>query len=582
MRPLAFFSLFAALLGLAPAPVLAQTCVMNGTLGGSTNHWQNAGTTGPTPGCPALDTSLGGLAGFGTGVLAMNDDSSSAAIDLTPAFPGGLNFYGGPYHTMYVNNNGNITFNGTLFTYTPSAFPLPAPTGGAMPAPMIAAYWSDIDTRRPVANGGPVTANHDLVYWDLRPGQVTVTWFDTGYFSSKYNHRMSFQMILRNGSGCGMGDFDVEFRYNVCGFTTGDVSGGTDGHGGTAAQVGFDADDGVNYVSIPESLTAAVENVCITSNTTPPEPGVYRFGVRGGHVTCAGGGTACTTGMTGACGIGVNVCHASGVVCEPIGTSSPESCDNIDNDCNGMVDDGSHLCPGSQICVQGSCINNCLDGGCATGFTCNPDGRCVEDACVSVTCPANQRCIHGTCMDSCTGVVCPHNQQCAAGRCTDVCAVVTCDTGYVCQDGMCVGQCPCNACPTGQVCNADGSCSEPGCDIVTCNPGEYCAAGTCMDACAGTMCPANQHCEVGNCVPTVAYDAGHQGFDAGIPREDTGIVMPGDDGGTVGPGADGGRGPRRTSGCGCRVGSSESGAGGYLALLVLGLWAARRRRLGGA
>ncbi len=568
-----FASLFLAAGILLPtASSSAQTCNMNVSAGGATNHWANAGTSGSTDGCPLLNTGLGGPADFGTGVLTANDDNSSAAISLDPAFPSGLNFYGGPYHTMYVNNNGNVTFNGILGTYTPSAFPLPAPTGGTMPAPMIAAYWSDIDTR------ASTTANHNRVYWDLRPGQVTVTWYDVGYFASKYNHRMSFQMIIRNGSGCGEGDFDVEFRYNVCGFTTGDVSGGTDGHGGTCAQVGFDADDGTHFVTLMESLMPAIENVCINSNNTPATPGIYNFGVRGGRVQCTGGGSTCTVpGAMGACAIGVNACQATGVQCQSVGTASPETCDNIDNDCNGSVDDGSGLCPAGEICVLGSCIAPCFEGTCATGFTCGSDGQCVEDDCVGVSCPANQRCIHGSCMDSCTGVVCPHNQQCAAGRCTDLCAVLTCDSGYVCQDGMCVGQCPCNPCPDGDVCNSDGTCSPSGCDIVTCDPGQYCQGGTCMDSCAGAMCPANQHCTLGECVL--------DGIDAGMTSDIDAAVIHFTDTGTHGSmdagvsgNADAGHGPRRTTGCGCRVGSASQSGSGYLLLLVLGVVIARRRR----
>src|SRR5262249_17640789 len=129
------------------------------------------------------------------------------------------------------------------------------------------------------------------------------------------------------------------------------------------AQVGFDAHDGTNYVSIPESLTANVENVCVMSNVGMP--GIYQFQVRGGSIVCAGGGTTCTVpGQVGACAIGVNACHGSGVMCQAVTHSTPEICDNIDNDCDGMVDNGMGLCPGSEVCVNGSCITSCLDGGC--------------------------------------------------------------------------------------------------------------------------------------------------------------------------------------------------------------------------
>ena len=109
-----------------------------------------------------------GPAGFGTNNLAPNDDGSSGIIDLTAAFPGGLRFFGGPYTSCYVNNNGNITFAGPVGAYTPTPFPIAS-------QPMIAPYWGDVDTRgdgRPSRNG---------VYWHLEPGRMVVTWHNTGY-----------------------------------------------------------------------------------------------------------------------------------------------------------------------------------------------------------------------------------------------------------------------------------------------------------------------------------------------------------------------------------------------------------------
>src|SRR5436305_569309 len=47
--------------------------------------------------------------------LPANDDGSSPAISMP--FP--LNFAGAPYQSLFVNNNGNITFNRSQTTYTP-------------------------------------------------------------------------------------------------------------------------------------------------------------------------------------------------------------------------------------------------------------------------------------------------------------------------------------------------------------------------------------------------------------------------------------------------------------------------------
>ena len=49
-------------------------------------------------------------------------------------------------------------------------------------------------------------------------------------------------------------------------WTTGDASGGTGGLGGTPAQVGFNAGDGIRFASVPGSQTAEIINITTTSN----------------------------------------------------------------------------------------------------------------------------------------------------------------------------------------------------------------------------------------------------------------------------------------------------------------------------
>jgi hypothetical protein len=130
---------------------------------------------------------------------------------------------------MFVNTNGNITFRTGLGTYTPQAFPVAN-------QPMIAPWWGDVDTR----GGNPPTNNN--ICWHLEPNRIVVTWNNVGYFASHHNFLNDFQLILTSSNTCSStGDFDVEFRYNRCEWTTGDASGGTNGRGGTPAQVGFDA-----------------------------------------------------------------------------------------------------------------------------------------------------------------------------------------------------------------------------------------------------------------------------------------------------------------------------------------------------
>ena len=65
-------------------------------------------------------------------------------------------------------------------------------------------------------------------------------------------------------------------------WTTGDNSGGSGGLGGTQAQVGFNAGDGVRSANVPGSQTAGIINITKTSNIGVP--GVWMFQVNGEDV----------------------------------------------------------------------------------------------------------------------------------------------------------------------------------------------------------------------------------------------------------------------------------------------------------
>lgn len=518
---------------------------------------------------------LGGPAGYGVNNLPPNDDGSTpTAIDITGAFPRGLRFFGMTFTSVWINNNGNITFGGPLPTYTPRAFPVASQR-------MIAPFWGDVDTRgdgRPARNG---------VYWDIRPGQFTVTWHNVGYFYIHDDLQNDFQMILTPSPECGEGDFDVEFRYNRCEWTTGDASGGMGGFGGTPAQAGFDAGDSVNYYALPGSLTRDILNLCTTSNVGIP--GVWRFQIRGGELPCDGGGRPCMTGMPGICAEGTIQCRGGRPTCVPTNMPRPETCDGLDTDCDGTVDNGDMLCPAGEMCLRGTCVAPCVESSCFPGETCTRAGICVETACVDVTCPEGQRCVGGMCVGACDGITCPHGQVCRVGRCVDPCAGVTCDTGSVCVAGVCRLRCQCRGCPMGEACQMDGHCVPEGCELTTCASGTYCVAGRCVDACEGAVCPRGERCEGGNCVPIpMMPDAGS---DVVIPPRDAHVendasVSDAARDATTDVSADGGPvdsgpflPPARRAGCGCRTASDTSAPGRVgVALAALGLALALRRR----
>ncbi len=81
---------------------------------------------------------------------------------------------------------------------------------------------------------------------------------------------------------------------------------------------------------------------------------------------CAGGGQACDTGMMGICAGGTTQCSNGGmdIKCRPDIQSRPETCNLLDDDCDGIIDnpDAPGLCPTGQVCFQGTCIPPCSTG----------------------------------------------------------------------------------------------------------------------------------------------------------------------------------------------------------------------------
>jgi hypothetical protein len=251
------------------------------------------------------------LAWCGTNTLPRNDDSSSTAI--TPPFP--LKFFGTTQTAIYVNNNGNITFNGPRSQYTPSDL-----TSEGTQA-IIAPFFADVDTRS--------EGSAEVTYGASPDGKAfCVNWVDVGYFSSRSDKLNSFQLILRSTQGDpgrAAGDFDMVFNYDRIQWETGDASGGTDGLGGTSAAVGFSAGTGVEgtYIQFPGSFVNGAlldggPHALIAGSQGSAQQGRYLFEVRNqGSVSGFGalaGSVEKTTGDPVA-DAHVQVCTESGSSC---------------------------------------------------------------------------------------------------------------------------------------------------------------------------------------------------------------------------------------------------------------------------
>ena len=173
--------------------------------------------------------------------LAMlpNDDLYSNSILL----PFDFSFYGTTYDSLYINNNGNISFSQPYSTFT--AYSFPDPTFN-----MIAPFWADVDTRS--ANGGNV-------WYKLNPHSLVIVWDHVGYFSMMEDKLNTFQLIISDGLDTLIPNANnVSFCYGDMQWTTGSASGGANGFGGSAATVGVNIGNGINYFQVGQFDTSGV------------------------------------------------------------------------------------------------------------------------------------------------------------------------------------------------------------------------------------------------------------------------------------------------------------------------------------
>ncbi len=212
-----------------------------------------------------------------TGQLSRNDDgSSSSRISL--GFT--VNFFGISRTSVWINNNGNITFDTSLSTFTP----LPLQSSGSQ---MIAPFWADVDTR-PAASG--VTSYSSGIFVDLHKA-FAVTWPHVGYYDQRFNGLNTFQVVLIERLDVGAGSFDVELNYDKVQWETGETSssGGTDGLGGKSARVGI-TNGSTKSVELSGSgipgmlLDTAPATGLIYKTLNATIPGRYLLQVRGGNV----------------------------------------------------------------------------------------------------------------------------------------------------------------------------------------------------------------------------------------------------------------------------------------------------------
>ncbi|MGD9884500.1 MAG: nidogen-like domain-containing protein, partial [Reyranella sp.] len=225
----------------------------------------------------SLINGLGGTSGFGENALPRADDSPSLEIDFTSVVPGGIDFFGQTYTSLFLNYNGSVTFGSELGAFSPTAIT------AATTIPILAPFWGDVDTRggTVTATSGGTSTGSNLVWYDLDTVNrvFTATWDDVAYYNQHSDKLNAFQLrIIAVGT---TGDFDIQFRYEAINWTTGDASGGSGGLGGDVAVAGYSAGDGVNFFQLPQSGNQA-GMLGLPSASNVATPGLFTFSVRNG------------------------------------------------------------------------------------------------------------------------------------------------------------------------------------------------------------------------------------------------------------------------------------------------------------
>ncbi|MBI3449455.1 MAG: hypothetical protein HY049_11125 [Acidobacteria bacterium] len=229
-------------------------------------------------------------------------------------------------------------------------------------------------------------------------------------------------------------------------------------------------------------------------------------------------GTACSTGRSGVCAAGTQHCVSPTPVCNQTTLSSPEVCDNLDNNCNGVVDDFIPTCGMGACLVNGTCTGGtvtCTPGS-PTPETCNTiDDNCdgLVDNVAPDPCPTGQ-----------LGVCAAGMKQCALGA--PVCVPITPSSNEICNnlddncDGTIDNLTSPPTCGLGN-CIQTGTCNPGG--VIVCTPGNP-SVETCNnqdDNCDGTVDGFATACGVGGCMRAGFCNAGADSCVAGAPTAET-------------------------------------------------------------
>uniref|UniRef100_A0A3Q3JEZ7 Tectorin alpha n=1 Tax=Monopterus albus TaxID=43700 RepID=A0A3Q3JEZ7_MONAL len=207
------------------------------------------------------------------------DDGSSSEITLLISFV----FFDVPHRSIYVNNNGVISFNVQVSQFTPEAFPLSDSRS------FIAPLWADVHNgirgdvyyRESTEPEILERATQDVRKYFKNMPTFTATWVFiatwhqvTFYGGSQTTPVNTFQTVLMSD---GIAFFSM-FNYGEITWSTGTASGGDPltGLGGTTAQSGFNGGDIGHFFNLPGSRSNEVVNIEQTTNVNIPGRWFFR------------------------------------------------------------------------------------------------------------------------------------------------------------------------------------------------------------------------------------------------------------------------------------------------------------------
>ena len=252
------------------------------------------------------------LSGYNTTTFGANDDGSYPCTSPDNGTPPGctpttvpigfpIDFFGTTYSSLYVNNNGNLTFNAPLAGYTPFGL---AGTSSVIIAP----FFADVDTRV----GNQVTFGTGTVNGHPSFG---VTWPGVGCYQENDSVTDDFQAVLIDRSDIAPGDFDIEYNYNQIQWDAGEASGGNSmcqsSANANAAAVGYSNGTGAagtNFELAGSQTDGALLSTNaatgLTNNDLNPNADAQGAGVLGRYIFEVRAGTplnptTLTTSLTG-------------------------------------------------------------------------------------------------------------------------------------------------------------------------------------------------------------------------------------------------------------------------------------------